>query len=167
MADDQTNDEATAEAQQKIAYAQFQHNVSTIIEQGREDFGSETFDQLSHDLVEAIGREALDPIMRSILQTEAPARMAAFLAENPDRAKQLTRMSEARRAASLAKIEVELMPNLAPSGDEPAWVLRARGGNKKPRMTDDATDAEFEAAWKLKYPNGYIPTYLGGPRSSR
>jgi hypothetical protein len=138
------------------ALAIYQQSVNTIIQQGREDFGDETFDSLSADVAAAIGPDAVLPLMVQIIQTDAPQRVIEHLAANPERAKKLAGMSPARQAAELGRIEAQLMPNGSGGGADPAWVTRARGGEKR-GLGDDLSDAQWERNFKKQNPGGWIP----------
>jgi hypothetical protein len=155
MADDQTNDQATAEAQAKIADAAFRNAVDKIVEFGREDLGTETFDAISQEVAAAIGNEAIGPVMASIVHCDAPVRVLEHLAENPSLAKEVATMSQARSAQAIGRIEAQLMPYGSGGGAEPAWFNRVRGG--KQGLGDDLSDAQWEKNFKRKYPGGFNP----------
>lgn len=137
--------EAVASADREHAAA-----VSIIIEQGREDFGPETFDSLAQDVADSVGADRIGSLMRLIAQTDAPVRVIAHLAENPDRAKKLATMTPGRAAAELGRIEGQLMPDGSGGGAEPAWVSRAKGGNKR-GLGDDVDDKTWERNFKKQY----------------
>ena len=148
------------EARQQMAMAQAQHiyktSVDAIVALGREDMGTDTFDHLAQELVGAIGVEKREDVMVSVMQCDAPTRVIQHLAENPDRAKKISDMSPARRAAELGRIEAQLMPSGGDFGAEPAWMARARGGSKT-GLGDDLSDAQWEKNFRRKYPDGWVP----------
>lgn len=133
----------------------YQQSVDTIINQGREDYGDATFDEMSQGVADVVGEANIVPFMVSIAETDAPQRVIEHLASNPDRAKKIAAMTPARRAQELGRIEAQLMPNGSGGGAEPAWKSRARNGDR-PRLTDDVSDAAWEKAFKAKYPNGFM-----------
>lgn len=134
----------------------YQQSVNTIINQGREDYGDATFDDLSRDVADAVGEANIVPFMVAIAETDAPQRVIEHLASNPDRAKKIATMTPARRAQELGRIEAQLMPHGSGAGDEPAWKARARGGEKR-GLGDDLDDKVWEKNFKAKYPNGFMP----------
>jgi hypothetical protein len=153
MPDPETPEQLIARAQAQAAMAQEQlnRNVNTVIQQGYEDYGQGTFDTLSQDLSDAIGKENVGPVMASIIQCDAPTRVIQHLAEFPDEAKRIASMPPARRQAALARIENQVMPNGPGNvGADPAWVGRAKGGESR-SLGDDVSDAVWERNFKRKY----------------
>jgi hypothetical protein len=144
-----------AETPEELALKAYQTSVDTIINQGREDYGDATFDELSRDVADAVGEANIVPFMVAIAETDAPQRVIEHLASQPDRAKKIAAMSPARRAAELGRIEAQLMPNGSGAGAEPAWKSRARGGEKR-GLGDDVDDKTWERNFKKSYPNGFM-----------
>jgi hypothetical protein len=141
---------------EELALKAYQQSVNTIVNQGREDFGDQTFDALSAEVADAVGEANIVPFMVSIAETDAPQRVIEHLASQPDRAKKIAAMTPARRAAELGRIEAQLMPNGSDAGAEPAWKARARGGEKR-GLGDDLDDRTWEKNYKAKYPGGFMP----------
>lgn len=146
------------ETPEQQAIKNFWNSVGIFIGQGQEDFGNETFDGLCQDVASTIGREAITPLMESIYHTDAPARVIEYLAANPDKAKKIATMHPGRRAAELGRIEAQIMPNGLGGdiGADPAWITRARGGEKR-GLGDDLDDKTWERNFKKKFPNGFNP----------
>jgi hypothetical protein len=140
---------------EELALKNYQHAVNTIIDLGRDDYGDQSFDEMSRDVADAVGEANIVPFMASIAETDAPQRVIEHLASNPDRAKKIASMSPARRAQELGRIEAQLMPNGSGAGAEPAWKSRARGGEKR-GLGDDLDDKIWEKNFKAKYPNGFM-----------
>lgn len=149
MADDQS----TRQAQEQMAIAQLHQMAEKVIELGREEVGAETFDAMSKDVADAVGAENIGPVMASIVHTDAPQRIIQHLSENPDLAKSLAGMSQARRAQALGRIEAQLMPYGGGGGAEPAWFARARG--EKSGLGDDLSDEQWHKNFQRKYPGGF------------
>jgi hypothetical protein len=127
--------------------------VAIVEAQGREDFGDETFNSMCQDFVDAVGKDQVVPLMRLITQTDAPTRVVAHLAENPDLAKRISKMPAGRAAAELGRVEAQLMPNGSGGGADLAWVSRAKGGNKR-GLGDELSDAQWEKNFKAKFYTG-------------
>ncbi len=145
----------TEKTPEQLALENYQRSVETIINQGREDYGEATFDDLSRDVADAVGETNIVPFMAQLAECDAPARIVEHLASNPALAKKIGSMSPARRAAELGRIEARLMPDGSGAGDEPAWKSRSRNGDR-PRLEDDSlSDAAWEKAYKAKYPSGF------------
>ena len=141
-------DEKTPEQQALEAY---QAAVSTVVAQGQEDYGA-TFDEMSQDVADAIGKENIMPVMASILGCDAPQRVIEHLSQFPERAKKIANMTPGRRAAELGRIEAAIMPNgLSDAGADPAWVTRARGGEKR-GLGDELSDEQWWKNFQKKYP---------------
>jgi hypothetical protein len=145
-----------SETPEEQALKSYQSAVATIVNQGREDFGDQNFDEMSRDVADAVGEANIIPFMVSIAETDAPQRVIEHLAANPDQAKKIAAMSPARRAAQLGRIEAQLMPNGSGAGAEPAWRSRARGGEKR-GLGDDLDDKTWEKNFRAKYPSGFMP----------
>jgi hypothetical protein len=141
---------------EQIALKNYQSSVDTIVNQGREDYGDATFDEMAGEIASAIGEQNILPFMVSIAETDAPQRVIEHLASNPDRAKKIAAMTPARRSAELGRIEAQLMPNGSGAGDEPAWKARARGGEKR-GLGEDLDDKTWERNFKKANPGGWIP----------
>lgn len=135
------------------ALKSYQSAVDQIVGLGREDYGDQSFDEMSGEIASAIGAAHIVPFMVSVAETDAPQRIIEHLANNPDRAKKIAAMSPARRAAELGRIEAQLMPNGSGAGAEPAWKSRARSTDKR-GLGDDLDDKTWEKNFKAKYPNG-------------
>ncbi len=149
--------------EQLRAAAQYEQAVNAVIQLGRDDFGETTFDEMSRDLVGAVGQDALPSVMLQLLQTDCPTRLVEYGSNNPEWAKKLAKMSPARRAAELGRIEALLLPNGAGGGDDPAWITRIRGRDHRGAgngLGDDVDDRTWERNFKKLHPDwqhGYCP----------
>jgi hypothetical protein len=153
MADEQN----TQEAQRQMHLAELQRLTDKVIEIGREDVGAETFDALAVDVAEAVGRENMEAVMTDIVHCDAPQRVIQHLSENPELAKSIAGMSQARRAQALGRVEAQLMPTGSGGGIEPAWFDRARGNKRG--LGDDLSDKQWETNFKRLHPDGFKPRY--------
>jgi hypothetical protein len=150
-----------SEAQLAMAMESFKRDVGTIIEQGREEYGEATFDEMAQIVGDAVGgREAALPFMGAVRECDAPVAIIRYLSEHPDEAQKIGKMSDARRIAALARIESHVLPhaNGTSTGADPAWRTQARKGGRidiNSPASDSASDEAWYAAWKRKYqPNG-------------
>jgi hypothetical protein len=153
---EKTSDEILADlnAQASMAQETFNRQVDTVIQQGYEDYGQGTFDTLSKDLSDAIGKENIASVMSSIVQCDAPTRVIQYLAENAEEAKRIASMPPARRQAALGRIENQVMPNGPGNvGADPAWVSRAKGGESR-SLGDDVSPEVWERNFRKKYYDG-------------
>ena len=115
MADDQS----TQQAREQMAIAQLQQMTEKVIELGREEYSAEGFDMMSREVVDAIGTENISvPSWLSLVHCDAPTRIVERLSENPELAKSLAGMSQARRASG---------PRPDRGGVDASWQWR-RGG---------------------------------------
>lgn len=147
----------TTETPEAVAQIQaFAKEIDTIVKIGREDYGDEAFDNYSHEVAEAAGKENVLQMMESIAQFDATSRLIEHLANNPAEAKKIATMSAARRMTHLARIEAQLLPSGANTGAEPAWKVRARGGEKR-GLGDDVPDKQWSKNFDRKYGAGGIP----------
>jgi hypothetical protein len=149
-------DEPTQEAQQQMAMAALQQATDKMVAIGHEDYGVDGFDAMASDFATAIGKDNIAAVTESILQCDAPQRVIEHLSGNSERAKAIAKMTPQRRAQELGRIESQIMPFGSGGGIDPAWIARAKNGNR-PSFSDDASDEQWNRAFKLKYPNGFNP----------
>lgn len=146
----------TPEEEQARALALYSQSVNTIIQQGREDFGDEGFDNMSKEVTDVIGEENILPLMVGIMQCDAPQRVIEHLAAHPDRAKKLVGVTPARLSSELGRIEAQIMPYGSNSGADPAWIGRAKSGDKSRVYSDAMSDKEFEKYYNRNYEPGTL-----------
>ena len=84
-----------SEAQLAMAMESFRRDVGTIIEQGREEYGEATFDEMAQIVGDAVGgREAVLPFMGAVRECDAPVAIIRYLSEHPDEAQKIGKMSD-------------------------------------------------------------------------
>lgn len=123
-----------------------QQQAARSIESKTESFYAEA------EKIPGFDREAFDDlplttaIAAAIIDSDTPAKLMAHLAQNPDEAERIARLSPARQAAEIGKLETKLAsaPKVsnAPAPIKP--IGGAQGGTKNP---SEMTDAEF-AKWR-------------------
>jgi hypothetical protein len=146
------SDQST-EAQLQLAMAQFQKDVGTIIELGREEYGDATFDEMSQIVGDAVGgQQATLPLMAALRECDSPVAIVRYLSEHPSEAAAISKMSDARRLAALARIESHTLPhaNGTSTGADPAWRRQAAKGGRVDIMSP-ASDSASDEAWYSAY----------------
>jgi hypothetical protein len=132
----------------KAAENQHKAAVDIIVGMGRDEYGPQTWDEMADDVVNAIGRDKVNGFMGLLQNCDAPTRVVAHLAENPDRAKKIAGMTAGRAAAELGRIEAELMPVGAGGGADPLWVAEVKGGRKR-GLGDELSDSQWEKNYEM------------------
>src|ERR1700744_5724557 len=91
----------------KSPQADLAKDVDTIIETGRVHFGNAGFDDASQVVAEALG-DKTTAVMDTLRQFDRPHEMLVHLANNEQRLKAFAKLSPARQAIELARIEARM-----------------------------------------------------------
>jgi hypothetical protein len=127
-------------ARQQMAEARFQKDISDIVDIGRTEFGSDTFDQHSHVIAEKFGDRRRE-FMAVASQFDAPHRIIVHLSDNPRRLETIAKLPTHRMIAEIAKIESEMSPHgHSETFAEPSW-----------RRPESRTGRVSDSDWKRNY----------------
>jgi hypothetical protein len=101
-------------------------------------------------------REAFDelpltkPIVEALIDAEAPAQLMHYLVANPAEVERIAKLSPARQAAEIGKLEAKAAASPAKSSSAPAPIKPlASGSGSGPQNPEDMSMAEYEK-WREK-----------------
>lgn len=95
-------------------------DINDIVEIGRTHFGSATFDELSQVVADGLG-DKTQGVMHLVSQFDRPVEIIAHLANNERQLQAIAKLSPARQAVELARIEAQIAPQRANVGADPLW----------------------------------------------
>lgn len=145
--------EEWAAAQHQMASAEHNRETGQIVEQGRRDFGTQTFDDASQVVAGALGERTPD-IMLALRQFDNPAEIVMHLGGNEAQLKAIAKMPTAQQIVELARIEARLSSEHVPSaGALPKWKSE---GARTGRVSDTDWGQNFganlsERAWHKEF----------------
>ena len=100
-------------------------DIDGIIEVGRAHFGSAGFDDASHVVAEALG-DKTQAVMDTLRHFDKPHEVIAHLANNEAQLKALAKLTPARQAIEIARIEAQISSNgHVNTGADPLWKTPA------------------------------------------
>ncbi len=136
---DQRDQRARAEAQ-RYAHQSMAEKTESIYAKAEKlpGFDREAFDELP----------LTRPLAEALIEADAPEKIMAFLAVNPDEVDRIARLSPARQAAEVGKLEAKLSaaPKVS-NAPPPIKPIGARGGSSS-NDPEHMTQAEYEAMRK-------------------
>lgn len=113
--------EQIAQAQQQMAQEQHRRDLNQIVEQGRVDYGTQTFDDAAQVVAGELG-DRTGEFMAVAKEFDDPAAIVVHLANNVDRARQLAKLPTRRMIAEIGRIEAQQKPyGYATTGADPLW----------------------------------------------
>jgi hypothetical protein len=115
-------------------------DIDGIIEVGRAHFGAAGFDEASQVVAETLG-DKTNAVMDTLRQFDKPHEVIAHLANNEGQLKALAKLSPARQAIEIARIEAQMASNgHVNTGADPLWKTPAvRSG----RVSDEDWSRSF------------------------
>jgi hypothetical protein len=115
-------------------------DIDQIVEVGRTQFGNAGFDDASQVVAETLA-DKTNAVMATIAQFDRPHEIIAHLANNEPQLKALAKLSPARQAVELARIEAQMTSNgHVNTGAEPLYKQPAlRSG----RVSDEDWSRSF------------------------
>lgn len=137
-------------ARLQMQMAQQQNSLAQVVAAGHQEYGDE-FDTMSADVVNHIGADQMNEFNSALTATDNPVALIEYLSRNPDEAKSIAKMSAARKAVAMERIQARLRPDLAfqtPSAT-PSWKKNA--GDRGSLMDDSISDDQWFARYKRKY----------------
>jgi hypothetical protein len=143
--------DAAKEAQE--AMSQLCKEVDGIIDVGRANFGSRSFDDASQVVAEVLGQKS-QGVMDILRGFDKPHDVIMHLAQNEGALKQLAKLSPQRQAIEISRIEGQLSPyGHVATGAEPAWkqpeARRGRASDDNWRTTGG--HGLSDAAWSREH----------------
>lgn len=131
-------DQATRQQQQQEQSRSLNSRTESIYAEAAKEpgFDREAFDELP----------LTQPIAAALIESDAPAKLMAHLAANPDEVERIAGLSPARQAAEIGKLEAKIAsaPKVSKAPPPITPIGGTRGGDKEPSQM---TDAEF-AKWR-------------------
>jgi hypothetical protein len=141
---------ADINAQLEIQRAQDTRDIRELVEAGANQ--SENYQEKMAEVVKAVGHEAGDAIAKIAGGFEAGILIMDHIAENPDLAVKLSKMTPAAAAATMAKLETRLMPNAPETSDGiPSWRKSHRSGERHSLGDEVTDDKRWAANFRKKY----------------
>lgn len=153
-----------ARAAQLVEHREFNRRLGEIDATGKKEIGADVWEAAKATLT-GLGATDNQAFLQALAETDAPHKIFASLADDPDALMDLLKKSPAAMAAKLGRMDAELSrPAAKPLSAAPAPAERVQGGatikefdpyNPPPGMSMKAWNAEMD---KL------LPASLGGKR---
>jgi hypothetical protein len=154
------DDDPHAQARAQLIHAQLVKDVGEISELGRQDFGSEDYDNSLQTVIEALGDDENGNQVAALLrEAKAPHVVVYELGRDPETAKRFARMNPVQRAQEIGRVEQEKLGTPVRSGAAPTWRQIAGSGrlsdaewksNYGANLTDAQWNREFDRRMGLK-----------------
>ena len=166
MSDEQQNltaEQVLQQLQERAQQGAQEHSktVEQLIEHGRNEHGSQAFDDASEVFVSTLGQERAQQVLGDLMKFNMPDRVLMDLTNDTARLERFSKLTPHQMAIEIARMESRYASHgHVETGAEPAWKATHKSGgrvsdadwkhNFGAGLSDAAWNREFDRRQKLK-----------------
>ena len=128
-----TAEQLLAQLQQRARQGAQEHSktVEQLVEYGRNEHGSQNFDDASQVFVQALGQERAQQVLADLVKFNAPDRVIVDLSNDTARLEKFAKLTPHQQAVEIARMESRYASHgHVETGSEPAWQQTHKKGGR-------------------------------------